>query len=92
MTEVESIQVTWMRAFKVWWSWIWRNLLFSVLAAAGVGTVLGFLMGLANVESEIIKNVCIIAGYIVFVPIGVAVTKLVLRKHYSDFKIALLPK
>ena len=92
MTEVEFVQVTWMHAFKVWWSLLWRGLLFSFLAAVGLGFILGFFMELLKVEPEIIKTVCVTAGYIVSVPIGIAVTKLVLKKHYSDFKLALIAK
>jgi len=92
MSEIEFVQVTWMRAFKVWWSLLWRSLLFGFLAGAGVGLILGFIMGLAKVEPETIKAVCTIAGYIVSVPVGITVTKIVLKKHYSDFKIALITK
>lgn len=92
MAEFELVQVTWMRAFKVWWSLLWRGLLFSFLAVAGVGLVLGFILELVNADPEIIKTVCITAGYIVCVPIGITVTKSVLKRHYSDFKIALITK
>ena len=90
MTEVEFIQVTWLRAFKVWWSLLWRGILFGFLAGAGVGFILGFFMGLAGVKSETIKNVCTIAGYIVSIPVGIMVTKWVLGTRYSDFRIALV--
>ena len=92
MTEVEFVQVTWLRVFKVWWSLLWRGLLSIFLAAAGLGYILGFFMGLVKVEPEIIKAVCIIVGYIVSIPIGIAVTKLVLKIHYSDFRVALITK
>lgn len=92
MTEVEFIQVTWLRAFKVWWSLLWRGVLLIFLAAAGVGFFLGSLMQLMKFEQEIIKTVCIISGYIISIPVGIAVTKFVLTTHYSDFKIALIAK
>ena len=92
MAEFDFVQVTWKRAFKVWWSLVWMGLLFIFLATAGLGFVLGFFMQLARVEPEIIKTVCIIAGYIASIPMGIVVTKLVLKKHYSDFKIASITK
>ena len=67
-------------------------MLFGFLAGAGVGFILGFIMGLAGVGQEAIKSVCTIAGYIVSIPVGIAVTKLVLNKRYSDFRIALVRK
>lgn len=91
MAEVEFVQVTWMRAFKVWWSLLWRGvLLFVFLAGAGAGLIIGFFMGLFRVHPETVKNVCTVAGYIVSIPVGIAVTKWVLQKHYSDFRIALI--
>ena len=92
MTEVEFVQVTWLRAFKVWWSLLWRGLLLIFLAAAGAGFFLGSLMQLIKLKPEIIKTVCIIAGYIACIPAGIFLTKLVLRIDYSDFKIALIAK
>jgi ABC-type nitrate/sulfonate/bicarbonate transport system permease component len=90
MAEIEFVQITWMRAFKVWWSLLWRGLLFGFLGGGLVGFILGFFMGLVKANPETIKSVCTIAGYIVTIPIGIAVTKLVLRNRYSDFKIALI--
>lgn len=92
MAEVEFVQVTWMRAFKVWWSLLWRGMLFGFLAGAGVGFILGFILGLVRVEQGVIKDVCTVAGYIVSIPVGIAVTKFVLNRRYSDFRIALVRK
>ena len=92
MIEVGYVPVIWLRAVKVWWSLLWRSVLFCFLASAFTGFFLGFFLGLVKVEPEKIKSVCIIAGYIVSIPIGVAVVKSVLTKHFSDFKIALIVK
>ena len=90
MSEVEFVQVTWLRAFKVWWSLLWRGLLSCFLGGGLVGFILGFFMGLAKVNPETIKSACTISGYIVSIPIGIAVTSLVLKNRYSDFKIVLI--
>ena len=92
MTEVDFIQVTWLRALKVWWSLLWRGVLLIFLAVAGTGFFLGSLMQLIRLKPEIIKTVCIISGFIISIPAGIAVTKFVLTTHYSDFKIALIAK
>lgn len=86
---MEIVAVTWMRACKVWWSLLWRGLLFGLLGGGLVGFILGFLLGIFRVNPETIKSVCTIAGYIISVPIGIAVTKLVLSNRYSDFQIVL---
>ncbi len=90
MTEAEFVQVTWGRAVKVWWSLLWRGMLFGFLTGGAAGFILGFFMGLARVDPAIIKNVCTVAGYIISIPVGIVVTKLVLKNRYSDFRIALI--
>lgn len=87
---MKFVEVTWKRALKVWWSLMWRGLLFGFLGGAIVGFILGFIMGIARVDPNTIKAVCQIAGYIVSLLIGIAVTKIVLKKRYSDFRIALI--
>ena len=90
MIEVEFVEVDWMRAVKVWWSLLWRSVLFSFLAGAAIGFIIGFFMGIFKAEQETVKTVSAIAGYIIAIPVGIAVVKHVLSKRYSDFKIALI--
>ena len=92
MTEINFVEVTWERALRVWWSLICRGLFFGFLAIATVGLILGFILELVRLESEIIRVSCLIAGYLICVPVGIAVTKSILNKHYSDFKIALISR
>ena len=88
--EVKFVKVTWKRVLKVWWSLMWRGLLFGFLGGAVVGFILGFILAIAKVDSNTIKVVCQTAGYIVSLPIGITVTRIVLKKQYSDFRIALI--
>lgn len=90
MTEVNFVEVTWRRALKVWWSLIYRGLFFGFLSTAAVGLIIGFILESVKLESAIIRTICVIAGYLICVPVGIAVTKSILNKHYSDFKIALI--
>jgi ABC-type uncharacterized transport system permease subunit len=92
MTEVEFVEVTWLRAVKVWWSLLWRTVLFVFLASAVIGFILGMIMGLFKAEPQAIITTSIIIGYIVSILIGIAVTRIVLKKEYSDFKLALIAK
>lgn len=88
--EGKFVEVTWKRAFKVWWSLAWRGLLFGFLGGGVVGFILGFILGIARVNPNTIRLVGQIAGGIVGIPIGVAILRIVLRKRYSDFRIALI--
>lgn len=86
----KELQVTWWRATKIWWSLLWRGI-FYVLA---VTLPLGFLIGITAAAFGVVESVrpySEILGGIVGIPIGIWVVKIVLNKHYSDFRIVLLP-
>jgi len=92
MANVKFAELTWTRAFKVWWSLVWRGMLFGFLAGGIAGAIIGFIMGGLGVNPDIIATSTRIAGMIIGIPIGIAVTKIVLKKQYSDFRIALVKK
>jgi len=87
MTEVD---ITWDKVTKVWWSLMWRGLLFGLLSGFVLGFIIGFVGTLAHVDKSIIQPLCIIAGLLVGIPVGLWVTRNVLKKKYKDFRIALV--
>ena len=47
-----GIEVTWGRAIKVWWSLIWRAVLFGGLAGMVAGGVVGGILGAMGAPSD----------------------------------------
>lgn len=90
--EHPGLEVTWGRAVRVWWSLMWRALLFGGIGGGGVGFVIGFFMGAAGASLASITAVTAWAGLLVGIPVGMWVVRHVLRKTWSDFRIVLLPK
>ena len=90
MAEVKIVEVTWRRAFKVWWSFMWRATLFGFLGGVLIGFIIGVIMQIAGASTDTIKAVCQIAGMIISIPIGIAVIRIILKKEYPDFKVALI--
>lgn len=84
------VEVTWKRALKVWWSLMWRGLLFGFLAGAALGMLTGVILAMAGATSETVMLVGRIEGVMVGVLVGIAVTKHVLGKRFSEFRIALV--
>ncbi|MFC1592563.1 hypothetical protein ACFL4C_00925 [Candidatus Omnitrophota bacterium] len=89
MSEPELVQITWFRAIKVWWSLLWRGFLLWFFPCAIIGSVLIFFMEWASLEPATIQAVCVITGYILFIPAGIIVIKTVLGKCYADFRLVL---
>ena len=90
VSNVNTVEVTWMHAIKVWWSFTWRMLAYGFIGGFIIGLFLGFIMAMMGANEVAINNACRIAGFIIGIPIGIAVVKIVLQKRYSDFRIALL--
>jgi hypothetical protein len=89
---MKLVEVTWKRVIKVWWSFIWRGTLFGFIGGFIVGFIIGLIAGVAGGDSNTIGRLAQIGGGIIGIPIGIVVMRIVLRKQYSDFRIALIAK
>ncbi len=78
-----GIEVTWGRATKVFWSIMWRGLLFSFI-------VIVFIMGAAAALSQGFAIIGKFVGVVVCIPVWIWVVRNVLRQSWSDFRIALV--
>ena len=87
----QSGSVTWEQATKVWWSLMWRAVLFGGLAGGAFGMVMGGVMGALGTPIETIRMATSWTGVLVGVPVGIWVVRNVLRKSWSDFRIVLVP-
>jgi hypothetical protein len=88
MQELES---TWKRIIAVWWLIFWRGTLGGVLLGAVFGFVEGFIGGMLGWSPQSITLITGTTGAIVGFVWFVLVVRMALRKHYGDFRIALVP-
>lgn len=88
---MEELEITWLRATKIWWSLIWRGLLYGLLFGILISIPLSMAtaaLGLDQVQAErVIQNITGACGLL----LGIWVLKIVLGKKYSDFRIVLVP-
>lgn len=87
MTEVE---ITWGKVAKVWWSFVWRSILYGLLAGIVPGFIIGLIGAIAHIDKSITLPLCLIAGSLIGISVGLWVTKKVLQNKYKDFRIALV--
>jgi hypothetical protein len=87
-----GLEVTWGRAARVWWSLVWRVLLFGAIAGFLAGALVGGIAGAAGVNPQTISLLGSLTGMAVGIPIGIWVVRWVLRKSWSGFRIVLMPK
>jgi len=97
-SEIKFIEVTNKRAFKIWWSWWWRMVLFGSLTAFIVGFFTFVILGGKTMPAY--KIACIL-GIIAQLYVSFLIIKWILvNKRYvdwisddkrgPDFKIALI--
>jgi len=90
-----ELEVTWGRAIRVWWAYLWRSLLVGILgmiAGGIVGGIVGLILGVIGVPINVIKIVCGTVGVLIGLPISIIPMKMVLGKDFGEFKLVLLQK
>jgi hypothetical protein len=89
---MQELEITWGRVMSVWWLVAWRSGVGAVLLGAAIGFVIGFIGALAAVPVQTITVLSTAAGAIVGLVWAIVVVRMALRKHYGDFRLALVPK
>lgn len=86
---MESVEMNWQRAAKIWWYLFWRAALLSVFVAFAVGAVLGVVLVLLGVSMQGLE----LAGNILGAAIGAAITIWIITylpsKKFSAFQVVL---
>ncbi|KIM04904.1 MAG: hypothetical protein KN64_05755 [Sulfurovum sp. AS07-7] len=88
-----ELEVTWSRVIRVWWSYIWRNLIaiiVSMIIGGIVGGIIGVVMGSFGASEEDIKMIAGIAGAIIGLMISIVPMKMILGMNFGEFRLVLL--
>ncbi len=88
-----ELEVTWERAFRVWWAYFWRSLIAiaaSIVVGAVVGGILGFILGAAGVPTKTIPIVTAPVGFVVGLLFSVVPVKMILGKDFGEFRLLLV--
>ena len=88
-----ELEITWNRALKVWWSYLWRNLIAiicSMLIGGIIGGVIGFIMGGLGASEETIRLAVTPVGFVIGLAISIIPIKLILGKNFGEFRLVLL--
>jgi ABC-type Fe3+-siderophore transport system permease subunit len=89
---MQELEVTWRRVMGVWWLVAWRSVVGAVLIGAAIGFVIGSVGALAGIPEQSLTILGTAAGAIVGLVWAIVVVRMALRKQYSDFRLALVPR
>jgi membrane associated rhomboid family serine protease len=87
---MQELEVTWPRVFAICWLMFWRGVVGALVIGAVIGFIIGFVGALAGLRAHTALAAPIV-GAIFGLIWWVYVVRMALRKHYADFRIALLP-
>ncbi len=90
-----ELEITWGRAIRIWWAYLWRGLIAMVVAmlvGGIVGAIIGFVMGALGVSLKVIPMVTGPIGGIIGLAISVVPMKMILGKDFGTFRLVLLQK
>jgi hypothetical protein len=88
-----ELEVTWGRAIRVWWSYLWRSIIAMIVAAffGGIaGAIVGIIGAILKLPLPAIQVFSGILGVVIGLAISVVPIKLILGKDYGEFRLVLL--
>jgi hypothetical protein len=89
-----ELEITWGRAIRVWWAYIWRYLVLLIVAEIPIlifGVILHFICDfIIGVPSETRYLIVFVLNLAIGLPLLVIPVKMMLGKNPCDFRLVLL--
>lgn len=89
-----ELEITWGRVIRVWWAYLWRNLvaiLVATILGAIVGGVMGAILYMSGVTSaETLQLVITPISIVIGLVISVFPIKMILGKDFGEFRLVLV--
>jgi len=90
--DMQTVEVTWKRVMKVWWSIFWRIQIFMFPITFVQGFITLFIGKFFGIGRDTASNITLMPFLLIFIVVTFFIIKRVLRLQYSDFRIALIAK
>lgn len=88
-----ELEVTWGRSARVWWAYLWRNLIavFAGGVLGGIlGGVLGAVMSAAGLPPDVSRRAALAIGVLVGLAVSIVPIRLVIGKDFGEFRLVLV--
>ena len=89
-SEMNTVELTWSRAGKVWWSFVWRCTLVSAVAGGVLGGIGGVSVALMGGSTDDAMRAGSFLGQVGYIPASLIVMRTVLGRRYGDFSLKVV--
>jgi hypothetical protein len=87
---MEEIEVTWWCAAKIWWSWAWRALLWTIPAAILFGFAIGLILAALGLSIEPFNPYIQSTGAGIGIFFGILAMKKIMGKQFNGFRVVVI--
>lgn len=87
---MEEVEVTWVQAARIWWSWAWRFLIWTVPTAVLFGFSIGLALAFLGLSIEPFTPYIQGFGAAIGIFFGIFAMKNIMGKQFNGFKIMLV--
>ena len=88
-----ELEITWSKAARVWWGFVWRSLISMVPAAllgGLIGAGLGYVLRSVDISSAVVSLVMMIVGGLLGLVVSIYAMKWLLRSEIGEFRLLLV--
>lgn len=86
---MEETEIIFEKAMSIWWSFLWRSIIASLLCAFALRFIGGFIVGVGD-RSDFPSDVVIPFAILVSIPVCVWALKAALSKQHGGYSVALV--
>lgn len=93
-SDATPLRPVWRRTVRVWWTFTWRSVVYTVLLSFLANVSLGIVTGMLSEMNRIMAVVVpIIQGLMIGAAVGLFVVySNILDEEFGDFRVVLLPR
>jgi hypothetical protein len=85
---MQELEITWQRATRIWWAWVWRTAALSVVCGGLIGFAVGLFGAMLGLRNLAFLNMAV--GLVVGVVVSVTMLVTALKKIYPDFRVTFI--
>ncbi|MDP2015711.1 hypothetical protein [Hydrogenophaga sp.] len=88
---MQEVELTIERTLPIWWAFVWRALLVTVVTSVVVGAIGGFIVGVAG-SPQLGGPVGAVLGFISAIVVSIWAMKSALSKTYGNHSMVLVKR